>query len=76
MNKKNFIKILQQPEKLSKKELLFLQEISDEFPYFQVTLVNHQNGNDVEMGSVNPRKNSSNCRTIMPNIIFIIGLKI
>ena len=35
MNKKNFIKILQQPEKLSKKELLFLQEISDEFPYFQ-----------------------------------------
>ena len=35
MNKKNFIKILQQPEKLSKKELLFLREISDEFPYFQ-----------------------------------------
>ena len=35
MNKKNFIKILQQPEKLSKKELLFLQEISHEFPYFQ-----------------------------------------
>ena len=35
MNKKNFIKILQQPEKLSKKELLFLQEISDEFPYFK-----------------------------------------
>ena len=35
MNKNNFIKILQQPEKLSKKELLFLQEISDEFPYFQ-----------------------------------------
>ena len=35
MNKKNFIKILQQPEKLSKKELLFLKEISDEFPYFQ-----------------------------------------
>ncbi len=35
MNKKNFIKILQQPEKLSKKELRFLQEISDEFPYFQ-----------------------------------------
>ena len=35
MNKKNFIKILQQPEKLSRKELLFLQEISDEFPYFQ-----------------------------------------
>tara|TARA_B100001248_G_scaffold81531_1_gene59357 strand:- start:94 stop:738 length:645 start_codon:yes stop_codon:yes gene_type:complete len=35
MNKKNFIKMLQQPEKLSKKELLFLKEISDEFPYFQ-----------------------------------------
>ena len=35
MNKKNFIKILQQPEKLSKKELLFLEEISREFPYFQ-----------------------------------------
>ena len=35
MNKKNFIKILQEPEKLSKKELLFLKEISDEFPYFQ-----------------------------------------
>ncbi len=35
MNKKNFIKILQDPEKLSKKELLFLREISDEFPYFQ-----------------------------------------
>ena len=27
--------MLQQPEKLSKKELLFLKEISDEFPYFQ-----------------------------------------
>jgi len=37
MNKKNFIKILQQPEKLSKKELLFLQEISHEFPYFQTS---------------------------------------
>ena len=35
MNKKKFIKILQKPEKLSKKELLFLQEISHEFPYFQ-----------------------------------------
>ena len=35
MNKINFIKILQQPEKLSKKELLFLEEISREFPYFQ-----------------------------------------
>ncbi len=35
MNKKNFIKILQQPEKLSKKDLLFLEEISHEFPYFQ-----------------------------------------
>ena len=35
MNKKNFIKILQQPEKLSKKELFFLEEICHEFPYFQ-----------------------------------------
>ena len=35
MNKKNFTKILQQPEKLSKKELNFLEEITDEFPYFQ-----------------------------------------
>ena len=35
MNKKNFIKILQQPEKLSKKELSFLKEICHEFPYFQ-----------------------------------------
>ena len=35
MNKKNFIKILQQPENLTKKELVFLQEISQEFPYFQ-----------------------------------------
>ena len=35
MNKKNFIKILQQPEKLSKKEFNFLEEISNEFPYFQ-----------------------------------------
>ena len=35
MNKKNFIKILQQPEKLSKKELFFLEEIIREFPYFQ-----------------------------------------
>ncbi len=35
MNKKNFIKILQQPENLTKKQLLFLEEISQEFPYFQ-----------------------------------------
>ena len=35
MNKKNFIKILQQPENLTKKELVFLEEISQEFPYFQ-----------------------------------------
>ena len=35
MNKKNFIKILQKPDKLSKKDILFLEEISHEFPYFQ-----------------------------------------
>ena len=35
MNKKNFIKILQQPDKLTRKELIFLEEISHEFPYFQ-----------------------------------------
>jgi len=35
MNKKNFIKILQHPEKLSKKELLFLLEINKDYPYFQ-----------------------------------------
>ena len=35
MNKKNFIKILQEPDKLTKKELIFLEEISHEFPYFQ-----------------------------------------
>ena len=37
MNKKNFIKILQQPDKLTKKELIFLEEISHEFPYFQAS---------------------------------------
>tara|TARA_B100000963_G_C22527170_1_gene625873 strand:- start:329 stop:973 length:645 start_codon:yes stop_codon:yes gene_type:complete len=35
MNKKNFIKILQKADKLSKKDILFLEEISHEFPYFQ-----------------------------------------
>lgn len=37
MNKKNFIKILQQPENLSEKELSFLEEINHEFPYFQTS---------------------------------------
>jgi len=37
MNKKNFIKILQQPDNLSEKELSFLEEINHEFPYFQTS---------------------------------------
>jgi len=37
MNKNNFIKILQQPNNLSKKEVSFLDEISREFPYFQTS---------------------------------------
>ena len=37
MNKKNFIKILQQPDNLSEKELSFLEEINLEFPYFQTS---------------------------------------
>ena len=35
MNKKNFIKILQQPENLSENQLSFIKEINQEFPYFQ-----------------------------------------
>ena len=37
MNKKNFIKILQNPDNLTKKELSFLDEINREFPYFQIS---------------------------------------
>ena len=37
MNKKNFIKILQQPKNLSENELSFLKEINSEFPYFQTS---------------------------------------
>ena len=37
MNKKNFIKILQNPENLTKQELSFLREINHEFPYFQIS---------------------------------------
>ena len=37
MNKKNFIKILQNPDNLTKKDLSFLDEINREFPYFQIS---------------------------------------
>ncbi len=37
MNKKNFIKILQNPENLTTEELSFLDEINLEFPYFQIS---------------------------------------
>ena len=37
MNKKNFIKILQNPENLTTEELSFLDEINREFPYFQIS---------------------------------------
>ena len=37
MNKKNFIKILQNPDNLTKKELSYLDEINREFPYFQIS---------------------------------------
>ena len=37
MNKNNFIKILQEPNNLSEKEVSFLDEINSEFPYFQTS---------------------------------------
>ena len=37
MNKKNFIKIIQEPNNLSEKEVSFLDEINREFPYFQTS---------------------------------------
>ena len=37
MNKNNFIKILQEPNNLSEKDVSFLNEISREFPYFQIS---------------------------------------
>ena len=37
MNKKNFIKTLQNPENLTAEELSFLEEINREFPYFQIS---------------------------------------
>lgn len=37
MNKKNFIKTLQNPENLTAEELSFLDEINREFPYFQIS---------------------------------------
>ena len=37
MNKKNFIKIIQEPNNLSEEEVSFLDEINREFPYFQTS---------------------------------------
>ncbi len=37
MNKRNFLKILQNPEKISQEEISFLEEINEDFPYFQVS---------------------------------------
>ena len=37
MNKKNFIKIVQQPNNLSDRELKFIEEINNEYPYFQAS---------------------------------------
>jgi len=39
MNKKNFLKILQNPNILSKEELSFIKEINLEFPFFQASKV-------------------------------------
>ena len=39
MNKKSFIKILQQPESLTDKELNFVREINIEYPFFQASKV-------------------------------------
>ena len=39
MNKKNFLKILQNPNVLSKEELSFIKEINLEFPFFQASKV-------------------------------------
>jgi len=39
MNKKSFIKILQQPENLTDKELNFIREINIEYPFFQASKV-------------------------------------
>ena len=39
MNKKSFIKILQQPENLTDKELNFIKEINIEYPFFQASKV-------------------------------------
>ena len=39
MNKKSFIKILQQPENLTEKELNFIKEINIEYPFFQASKV-------------------------------------
>lgn len=41
MNKKNFIKILQEPNEISKEELSFVNEIIEEFPYFQASRAIH-----------------------------------
>ena len=37
MNKKSFLKILQQPNNLLENELAFIKEINQDFPYFQVS---------------------------------------
>ena len=39
MNKKNFLKILQNPNVLSKEQLSFIEEINLEFPFFQASKV-------------------------------------
>ena len=39
MNKKSFIKILQQPDNLTEKELEFIKEINIEYPFFQASKV-------------------------------------
>ena len=39
MNKKNFLKILQNPNVLTKEELSFIEEINLEFPFFQASKV-------------------------------------
>ena len=52
MNKKNFIKILQNPDNLTRKELSFLDEINREFPFFQISqaiyLKTLQNNDDIK----------------------------
>ena len=79
MNKKNFIKILQNPENLTAEELSFLDEINLEFPYFQISkaiyLKTLKENDDIKL------KNFSDLQQLIPEIekfflILLIKVKI